>query len=44
MALQRNVDHELVTFPFDKHDLLIGHIRHPAEKTTVSKNWGQKTA
>ena len=31
MAWQRNADHELVTFAFDKHDRLIGHIRHPAE-------------
>jgi len=31
MAWQRNVDHELVTFAFDKYDRLIGHIRHPAE-------------
>lgn len=31
MTWQRNADHELVTFAFDKHDRLIGHIRHPAE-------------
>lgn len=31
MAWQRNADHELVTFAFDKYDRLIGHIRHPAE-------------
>jgi hypothetical protein len=31
MAWQRNADHELVTFAFDKYDRLIGHIRHPAD-------------
>jgi len=31
MAWQRNADHELVTFAFDKHDRLVGLIRHPAE-------------
>ncbi len=31
MAWERNADHELVTFAFDKYDRLIGHIRHPAE-------------
>lgn len=31
MAWQRNADHELVTFAFDKHNRLVGLIRHPAE-------------
>ena len=31
MAWQRNADHELVTFAFDKYDRLIGHIRQPAD-------------
>jgi uncharacterized protein (DUF1786 family) len=31
MAWQRNADHELVTFAFDKRDRLVGLIRHPAE-------------
>ena len=31
VAWQRNSDHELVNFTFDKKDRLIGLIRHPAE-------------
>ena len=31
IAWQRNADHELITFAFDKHDRLVGLIRHPAE-------------
>ena len=31
MTWQRNADHELVTFAFDKQDRLLGLIRHPAE-------------
>jgi len=31
MAWQRNADHELVTLELDKHDRLVGLIRHPAE-------------
>lgn len=31
MAWQRNADHELVNFAFDKQDRLVGLIRHPAE-------------
>jgi len=31
MAWQRNADHELVNFGFDKQDRLVGLIRHPAE-------------
>lgn len=31
MAWQRNADHELVTFAFDKQNRLVGLIRHPAE-------------
>jgi hypothetical protein len=32
MAWQRNADHEIVNFGFDKQDRLIGLIRHPAEQ------------
>ena len=31
VAWQRNSDHELVNFTFDKKDRLVGLIRHPAE-------------
>ena len=31
MTWQRNADHELVTFAFDKNDRLVGLIRHPVE-------------
>ena len=31
MAWQRNADHELVTFAFDKKNRLVGLIRHPSE-------------
>jgi hypothetical protein len=31
MTWQRNADHELVNFGFDKQDRLVGLIRHPAE-------------
>jgi len=31
MVWQRNADHELITFAFDKQDRLVGLIRHPAE-------------
>jgi len=31
ISWQRNAGHELVTFAFDKHDRLVGQIRHPAE-------------
>ena len=31
MAWQRNADHELVNFAFDKNDRLVGLIRHPAK-------------
>lgn len=31
MAWQRNADHEIVTFAFDKQNRLVGLIRHPAE-------------
>ena len=31
MAWQRNADHELVSFAFDKTDRLVGVIRHPKD-------------
>ncbi len=31
MAWQRNADHEIVNFTFDKQDRLVGVIRHPAK-------------
>lgn len=31
LAWQRNTEHQLVTFAFDKRDRLVGQIRHPAE-------------
>lgn len=31
LAWQRNADHEIVNFAFDKRDRLVGVIRHPAE-------------
>ena len=31
LAWQRNADHEIVNFGFDKQDRLVGLIRHPAE-------------
>lgn len=31
MAWQRNADHEIVNFAFDKTNRLVGIIRHPAE-------------
>lgn len=31
LAWQRNAEHQLVTFGFDKYDRLVGQIRHPAE-------------
>lgn len=31
LAWQRNANHELVTFAFDKYDRMIGLIRHPAK-------------
>ena len=37
MAWERNADHELVTFAFDKYDRLIGHIRHPAEYLDIEE-------
>jgi len=37
MAWQRNADHELVTFAFDKYDRLIGHSRHPAEYLDIEE-------
>jgi hypothetical protein len=30
LAWQRNGGHEVVTFAFDRHDRLVGQIRHPA--------------
>jgi hypothetical protein len=37
MAWERNSNHELVTFAFDKYDRLIGHIRHPAEYLDIEE-------
>jgi len=31
LAWQSNADQQLVTFGFDRHDRLVGRIRHPAE-------------
>jgi hypothetical protein len=31
LAWQRNAQHQLVTFAFDRHDRLVGQIRHPKE-------------
>ena len=32
LAWLRNAEHELVTFGFDRHDRLIGQIRHPVDQ------------
>ncbi len=31
LAWQRNAEHQLVTFAFDRHDRLVGRIEHPAK-------------
>ena len=37
LAWQRNADHEIVTFAFDKYDRLIGYILHPAEYLDIEE-------
>lgn len=31
LAWHRNAEHEIVTFAFDRHDRLVGQVRHPAD-------------